>query len=309
MAVGGAMMRQQRGVALITAILIVALVASVASYLAMQNHVRIQQLENLRARAQAELLARAAVDWGRVVLADDISRSSIDDLSEQWATVVPPQTTDGGRVGGRLFDQQALFNLNNLIWAGTAYPADMARFRRLLNLLQLPPDLANALVDWLDTDSVVTYPGGAEDGEYLQKEPPYRAANRLLTDVNELYAVRGFTPQVIARLRPFVTALPERSALNINTALPEVLTAVLDGNQEVSAILLARKNKAFQNSPDLAARFPSLTTQASENSLDYGSHFFLADSQADYDVAHLHLQALLQRNGLGWPTVLWYRWQ
>ncbi len=302
-------MRQQRGVALITAILIVALVASAASYLAMQNHVRIQQLENLRARAQAELLARAAVDWGRAVLADDISRSGIDDLSEQWATIVPPQTTDGGRVGGRLFDQQALFNLNNLIWAGAAYPADVARFRRLLSQQQLPPELANALVDWLDNDSVVTYPGGAEDGEYLQHEPAYRTANRMLTDVNELYAVRGFTSQVIARLRPFVTALPDRSAVNVNTAPAEVLNAVLDNNSDVPTLLAARQSKPLQSGQDLAARFPNLAAQASENSLDYGSHYFLADSQAEYDSARVHLQALLQRNGLGWPIVLWYREQ
>jgi general secretion pathway protein K len=298
----------QKGVALITAILIVALVASVATFLAAQNQVRIQQMENLKARAQAELLTRAAVDWGRAILADDVTRSTIDDLSEPWATVVPPQETDGGRVGGRLTDQQALFNLNNLVWAGAAFPADVTRFRRLLTQLQLPSALADALLDWLDTDSVVTYPGGAEDGEYLQQEPPYRAANRLLTDVNELYVVRGFNAKIIARLRPFVTTLPERTALNINTAPVEVLAAVLDNHaNDAAALILARKSKPIQSRQDFIERFPTLIAQADDNSLDYSSRFFLAEGQAEYGVATVREQALLQRNGTGWPVVIWFK--
>lgn len=299
----------QRGVALITAILIVALVASVATYLAAQNQVRIQQMENLKARAQAALLARAAVDWGRVVLADDGSRNTVDDFSEQWAIAVPPQQTDGGLVGGQLSDQQALFNLNNVVWSGVAYPADVARFQRLLASLQLPPDLANALVDWLDTDSVVTYPGGAEDGEYLQQVPPYRAANRLLTDVNELYAVRGFNDKIIARLRPFVTALPVRTGVNINTAPVEVLAAMLENGSATDAamLVLGRKNKAIQNRQDFLDRYPTLAAQFQDNSLEYGSRYFLADSQAQYGIARVREQALLQRNGANWPVVLWIK--
>lgn len=299
----------QRGVALITAILIVALVASVATYLAAQNQVRIQQMENLKARAQAEWLARAAVDWGRAVLADDGSRNTVDDFSEQWAISVPPQQTDGGQVGGHLSDQQALFNLNNVVWSGVAYPVDVARFQRLLASLQLPPDLANALVDWLDTDSVVTYPGGAEDGEYLQQEPPYRAANRLLTDVNELYAVRGFNDKIIARLRPFVTALPVRTGVNLNTAPVEVLAAMLDNGSasDAAMLVLGRKNKAIQNRQDFVDRYPTIAAQSQDNSLEYGSRYFLADSQAQYGIARVREQALLQRNGANWPVVVWIK--
>ncbi len=300
-------MKRQRGVALITALLVVALVVSIASYLALQNQVRIQQLENLRNRTQAEALGRAAIDWARVMLADDASRSSTDHLQEAWATPVPPQSADGGQVGGRLQDQQALFNLNNLVWAGVAYPADVARFRRLLAQLQLPPELANALVDWLDNDSVVSHPGGAEDGEYLQQEPPLRAANRLLADVNELYAVRGFTPEAIQRLRPFVTALPERTPVNVNTAPLEVLRAVLAQNTDAAALLPARASRPFQSGQDLATRFPAIAQQAGDNSLSVDSHYFLADTRAEYGNAVVRTQALLQRSGPGWPVLLWYK--
>lgn len=300
---------RQRGVALITAILIVALVASVATYLAAQNQVRIQQLENLKGRAQAELLARAAVDWGRAILADDAMRTTVDSYAEQWATVVPPQQTDGGQVGGRISDQQALFNLNNLMWAGVAYPADVARFQRLLTTLQLPTELANGLVDWMDSDSVVTYPGGAEDGEYLQHTPPYRAANRWLVDVDELHHVKGFNAKIIAQLRPFVTALPDRTALNINTASVEVLAATLDSGSygEANAIVLSRQSRPIQDKQDFLQRFPNLNTQTMDNTLEYASRFFLVASQAQYGTAVVREQALLQRNGMGWPKILWVK--
>lgn len=300
---------RQRGVALITAILIVALVASVATYLAAQNQVRIQQMENLKGRAQAELLARAAVDWARAILADDAMNTSVDDYSENWAKVVPPQQTDGGQVGGRIFDQQALFNLNNLMWAGVAYPADVARFQRLLTTLQLPVELANALVDWMDSDSVVTYPGGAEDGEYLQQEPPYRAANRWLVDVDELHHVKGFNAKIIAQLRPFVTALPDRTAVNVNTASVEVLAAALDNGSyaDANAIVLARQSRPIQDKQDLLQRFPNLNTQTIDNSLEYASRFFLVATQAKYGTAVVREQALLQRNGMAWPKLLWLK--
>lgn len=299
----------QRGVALITALLVVALIASVASYLAAQNQVRIQQMENLKARAQAELLARAAIDWGRAILADDMMKSVIDDYSEQWATVVPPQQTDGGQVGGKITDQQALFNLNNLVWAGVAYPADVQRFQRLLASLQLPTELANSLVDWLDTDSTVTYPGGAEDSEYLQQEPAYRAANHWLVDIEELHQVRGFNAKIIARLRPFVTALPDRTAVNVNTTSAEVLAAMLDNGSlsAATAIVLARQSRPIQDKQDLLLRFPNLAIPSTDGALEYGSRFFIVASQAKYGIATVREQALLQRNGMGWPKYIWIK--
>ena len=299
----------QRGVALITALLVVALIASVASYLAAQNQVRIQQMENLKARAQAELLARAAIDWGRAILADDMMRSVIDDYSEQWATIVPPQQTDGGQVGGKITDQQALFNLNNLVWAGVAYPADVQRFQRLLSSLQLPTELANSLVDWLDTDSTVTYPGGAEDGEYLQQEPAYRAANHGLVDIEELHQVRGFNAKIIERLRPFVTALPDRTAVNVNTTSAEVLAAMLDNGSlsAAAAIVLARQSRPIQDKQDLLLRFPNLAMPTTDGTLEYGSRFFIVSSQAKYGIATVRVQALLQRNGMGLPKYVWLK--
>ncbi len=295
----------QQGVALITAILVVALVASVATFLVVQNQVRIQQLENLKDRNQALALARAAVDWGRTIIAEDIGAP--DHLGENWAQVVPLEKADGAIINGRLIDQQALFNLNNLAPSGKVNPPNVLRFQRLLSQLQLPLDLADALVDWLDDDSVVTYPGGAEDQTYLQQDPPYRCANRSLGDINELYAVRGFNPTIINRLRPFITALPEYTGINLNTAPLTVITAVLDHHNDAAALVSARNNKHLNNFIELIDRFPAQRPQTTDASLEVGSRFFLAEVQVQYGVATVRQQVLLQRNGRGWPRVIWIK--
>ena len=90
-------------------------------------------------------------------------------------------------------------------------------FRRLLRLLELPPVLASTLADWLDADSE-TSPDGAEDAYYLTLSPPYRSANRPLSDVDDLLRVRGFDAAVVERLRAHVTALPGYDRVNVNTA-------------------------------------------------------------------------------------------
>jgi general secretion pathway protein K len=287
----------------------VALVASVTTFLAAQNQVRIQQMENLKAHAQAELLARAAIDWGRVVLWEDGNNNdTVDHLAEKWTTIVPPQEADGGQVGGQLSDQQALFNLNNLMSAYLGYEEDAARFQRLLVSLQLSPDLANALMDWLDSDMVTRYPGGAEDVEYIQASPPHRAGNRLLLDVNELYAVRGFNADIIARLRPFVTVLPKWTGVNVNTASVEVLTAVLGNARDATEIVRSRKDNPIVSKPDFTKRFPAISLPTLGAPLQYGSEFFLAEGQARYGAATVREQALLQRNGPTlWPTVVWIK--
>ncbi len=82
-------------------------------------------------------------------------------------------------------------------------------FKRLLENLKLDPEIATALVDWIDADINETLPGGAEDGAYLLAVPPYRAANRPLVDISELRLVQGYTPEVITALAPHVTALPD----------------------------------------------------------------------------------------------------
>ena len=234
---------RQQGAALILAILVVALASSIAIFMAAQQSMWTQQAENLRARGQSKALTHAAIDWTRGILAEDARTTQVDHLGEPWASRLPPLPIESGSLSGAIYDQQALFNLNNLVHNGHDSEADIALFKRLLVLLKLSPDLVAPLLDWIDADSAAHTPGGAEDDYYLQMNPPYRCANRPLLTIEELYRVRGFTRDSIERLRPFVTALPEYSSINVNTAPSAVLTALPEITQkDVLNIVDARKN-------------------------------------------------------------------
>jgi general secretion pathway protein K len=299
---------RERGVALITVILIVALAASMAAFMAWQQQIWVRQVENLRDQSQAQAVSRAAIDWVRAVLADDARKNNVDHLGEKWATVLAPLPVENGRVTGSVADQQGLFNLNNLVRNGKASQPDLAIFRRLLELLALPADLANAATDWIDADSETTYPDGAEDIDYLAMDPSYRAANRMMVEAGNLYRVKGFLPEMVERLRPFVTALPEPTPINVNTAPAEVLAALFQDLSlaDAKALVAARKSGYFQDQADFRAHLPATKVkQIRDNDFSVNSRYFMVTSLASFGRAQSGYKALLARRGEEWPVVIW----
>jgi len=294
--------------AVITAILVVALVASAASFMAWQQQLWLRQVENLGAQAQSRVVALAALQWARSALAQDARSSSVDHLGEGWAQPLSPLPVEGGELSGGLSDQQGLFNLNSLVREGKASAADLAVFQKLLDLLQLPPGLAGAVVDWIDPDAEPTYPGGAEDMDYLALDPPYRAANRALTTVDGLYRIKGFDAARVERLRAFVTALPQATPVNVNTAPAEVLAAVaglpLD---QARALVAARKARHFADLADFRERLPQPEAPLNETLLSVDSRYFLVTGHARFGRAKAGCQALLEREATAWPKLVWQK--
>ena len=225
---------RQSGVALITALLVVALATTAAVSMATRLNIDMRRTGNLLNGEQAYAYALAAESWAYVILRRDKADSDYDHLGEDWATALPPIAVEGGFVNGRIEDLQGRFNLNNLI-ADDGEPVEaeaaveagqLAYFKRLLEVLELESALAPALLDWLDADINTTFPDGAEDENYLLAEPPYRAANSRMVHISELRLVQGFTPEVIAVLGPHVTVLPEVTTINVNTTTAAVLRAL-----------------------------------------------------------------------------------
>lgn len=284
----------QCGVAVVLAMGVAALCAIAAAAMLASQSTWSRHAELGSEHAQAQALVRAGVDWARALLGDDQRLSSVDHLGEPWALRVPPVQVDNGLLAGQIDDQQAAFNLNNLVRNGTPSAPHLAQFQRLLRVLDLPESLAGALADWLDADA----------------EPqPRPAAHHPLIDPGELALAPGFDEGVRARLRPFVTALPRFTAINVNTAAPEVLAAVvrdldLDAARELA---VQRKRVYFRNAAEFVALLPPGAT-ADASDISATSQFFVASVRVTYGSARASGSALLARGAAGWPAVAWRKY-
>ena len=258
----------QHGLALITAMLVVAIAATTAAYLSLDQQIWLRQAQNLTDRAQAEVVRAGAEEWAITILAKDAKNSKSDDLKEDWAQPLPPIAVEGGQVTGGIHDAQGLFNLNNLVRNGQPSPPDIGTFEHLLQSLSLDPNLKDAVIDWIDTDSEAR-PAGAEDIDYLQMKTPYRAANQPLQSVEELRLVRGFTREMVEKLRPFVTALPQPTEINVNTAEKEVLAALFY-TLSASAIETLMAERPYTDQAKLTSKLQALAAGATLPQAFYG---------------------------------------
>lgn len=293
----GARNASQSGVALITALLVVAIVTVIATGMATRQQLDIRRSSNVLDRDQAYILALGVESWGRSILIQDRRENTVDNLSEVWATVLPPLSVEGGNVAGHIEDMQGRFNINNLVKDGKPSPIDVKRFERLLKALELNPNLSEAVIDWIDSDSETMPGNGAEDGEYMGHTPPYRTANNIINSVSELRLVKGFTKEAVARLEPFISALPAYTPININTARPEILMTLADDltKTDAEAMIEDRGTKGYTD----IQKFITSPTVKSRNipaeGLGINSDYFIVDAASRFGKGQVRLLGLIHR--------------
>jgi general secretion pathway protein K len=243
---------RQRGVALITAILITALVSSVALSLAWDNALDMRRTMTLLYRDQAVQVALGAESWIQSILRDDLEETDTDHLGEIWASELPGLPVQSDVVQGELFgameDLQGRFNINNLIdQNGEVDELALEQFRRLLIALELDPRFAGITADWLDANQEAGFPDGAEDAIYTGFVPAYRTPNLPITHATELAALEGMDKESFDTLAPHIVALPGRTGINVNTATAAVLQS-LDENltaSDVESLISEREEGGF----------------------------------------------------------------
>ncbi len=298
---------RQRGLAIITAVLIVAIVSAIAAYLSLGQQVWIRLAQNLRDRAQAEE-AVAGVTLAAAQLLQKNASSATDTLQEDWARDIPPFPVEDGAVKVRITDAQARFNLNNLIQNGALNGAERGVLQRLLQALVQNQTQASAmasnLVNWIDLKTT----NGSEDAEYLKLQPPYRAAYHKLESVDELRLVRGFTPEIVEKLRPYVTALPDNTPVNINTCGAQVLSALF-ANLPINMAEALVKNRdggnPFSTPGDLETRAGQTLAQGVR--YDVKTEFFLVEFEARFGRLERRSLALLKRVRDNKPATIKWR--
>ncbi|MFO7592807.1 MAG: type II secretion system minor pseudopilin GspK [Pseudomonadota bacterium] len=291
-------MGRERGVALITALLVVALATTTAVAMIARQQLDIRRTGNGLQYDQAYLYVNGMEQWAARVLREDKRDNKYDHASEEWATQLPPIPVEGGQLAGYIEDRQGRFNLNSLIRDGEPDPAAMERFQRLLVVLELEPTLVNALLDWLDEDIEPRFPGGAEDGLYMSKEQPYRTANGPLVSISELRLIEGLDNEGYEQLAPHVSALPVLSSLNVNTATAPVLMS-LSGDIDsarAEAIIEARdEEEGYESLEDFLA-LPELDNlELPVEELGVSSRYFVVTSQVEFGRVNVNYQTLIER--------------
>jgi general secretion pathway protein K len=240
-----ALHRHQAGVALITAVLIVALATILAVSVSFRGYLGQRRTATTFALDQAYEVAMGGEAWAADALRRDAMQSKAgamqtDDFTDVWATPIPPIPVDGGEFEGSLEDMQGRFNLNNLVkldQTSRQFMVDqkaVERLRRLLEAVQIETKWANLIADFIDADSDPLFPDGAEDPTYTGLNPPYRTPNMPITRTTELLAIAGFGQERFRKLEPFVAALPVGTTINLCTAPPLVLDALTSGQKQYS---------------------------------------------------------------------------
>ena len=297
----------QRGVALLTILVMVALATILAATIAKRQTNTAENTGYLMRQDQSLLYAKSAeAFFSELLIQDSDNGSSIDHLQENWAKPMPSFPVEDGSVSGKLLDESGKFNLNNLVKADGNQVDDSARrwFEKLLQRVGLPAELSQAVIDWQDTNDEVTSAMGAESSYYQGLDPAYLTPNTKFHSIEELKLVRGFEGKNYDVIKPYVTALPEQTKVNMNTA-PALLLASIDPKVDVKAIEQQLKIKEtelthFNNVDDLwkLSAFSGIDEQSKTDAaslLDSKSNYFTAQIEVMLSERKRQFNSLMMR--------------
>jgi general secretion pathway protein K len=303
--------KKQHGAAIIVALFVTSLVAIAAIAMIVRLRGDVHRIELILNATQANLYAKGSVDWAIEQLNKNLKDSHLqpNKLIDSIPIRSPIQTLNGMTISSTIYDAQARFNVNNLI--NTQNKPDFVKL-----ILTVYPkisasdadNLAIAVMNWVSMNAL----SNTLNDYYLKLNPPYRAPHRPIQSISELRLVKGMTPELFHALSRYITALPEVTPININTASAPVLMTASSTLPLASAKTLALQARA--NPFTDTAKFWSLDIVKSNsfvaNKITIVSHYFLVRTDVKVGEQRLVLYTLLQRKEGSGPagpseTVLW----
>lgn len=296
----------QRGTAIVVALFVTALVATIAVAMMARLHTDTRRTELLLNNIQANLNVEGETDWAIEQLIQNIKLQKPNQIVDATPITSPRITVDGAHLTAVITDEQAKLNLNNL--------TDQNYQNIFLRLMQiLAPDTGTeqakailaGIIDWIT-------PGirnSTFDSSYAGMNPPYRAPHQMMSSVSELQLIKGMTPKLFAKIAPYLTALPEKTQININNADIPIIMSLAPGisNATAKAIIVARKETPFV-SPDRLAQFPGVSGDAIKDTTAVLSQYFLTQTDIVMDDdQRMTIFTLLVRQSQPQPAVhiLW----
>jgi general secretion pathway protein K len=303
----------QRGAAILTAMLTVVLVATLASTTLWQQWRGVEVEAAERSRTQSAWVLTGALDWARLILIEDARKGGADHLAEPWAVpleqarlstflaadrsdALAADDTQDAFLSGQIVDLQSKLNITNLVMDGKIHEPSRLVFARLFDLLNLP---ANELA------------GMAENLRLAQSTSAEDSANSTVPlspqDLDQLVWV-GLSESSIARLRPFVTILPMRTPVNLNTAPAEVIYACVEAFElaDANRLVRFRNTSHFTSLADVRKAGGNAAAQFNDGQHGVTTRFFEIRGKLQVDQTTVQEQTVVQRDGLDVKT-LWRR--
>lgn len=312
----------QAGAAMLLAMLVVTLVATLASATVWQQwrHVEVEQAE--RDRLQAAWILTGSLDWARLILREDArtnqNTGSGDHLAEPWAVGLeearlssflaadknqePPPALDAF-LSGTIQDQQGLLNVANLVVQGKLSEPDVRMFTRLFDQLGLPPtELTSLTAQWL----LATQRPNGTTGSASQRASSTAQTSGAPVLPHRLAQLTwlGLSAASVQRLQPFVTVLPERTPVNLNTAPVEVVLASIPTLDMARArrVVTQRGLQPFKTIADISPLLDGITLDGAQHATQ--SRYFVVKGRLRLGELAVEEHSLVQRNGLDVKT-LW----
>jgi general secretion pathway protein K len=305
--------RRQRGIALMIAILLVAFATILAAAIGFKSAMSARRGSATLALDQSVLIAEAAEALAAYALREDRKAgNTIDFPGEAWGQPLGPvEVVPGIVLEAYVEDASGRFNLNSLIGQdGKVDQGSLKELESLMEHVDVEPKWASMIADWIDEDSQ-PLPDGAEDSAYATQDPPYRAANTFITSPSELLALPGFGRDRYLKLAPLVTALPPGAKINVCSASPVVLDAMVgETHREFSTDLQqfakTRESGCFPTLDDYRKSFGGDTDALNRinNRVSQTSDYYRLTSIVTIGSADFNLYSLLQRDGNGQVHVL-----
>ncbi len=309
---------RNRGAALLAAMLTVTLVATLATASLWQQWRAVEIEAADRSRVQSGWILSGAMDWSRLILIEDGRAGGADHLAEPWAiplqearlssflaadrynTVTDSDTAMEAFLSGQINDAQGRLNVMNLIDEGKVSARAMTTFTKLFELLGLPQQ---QLADLAENLRLASEAATAEATPASSKSD---SSTALLPQRIEQLVWMGLPPRTLTIITPFVTLLPVKTLLNVNTASPEALYAAVPTLAMATAqkLVTERNRSHFRTLGDAIKFAPEISNTANQDALSVTTRFFEVQGRLRIDDTTFQEHSLLQRDGLD-VKILW----
>ena len=329
--------RQQKGVAIITALLIVTIATTVSVAISTHLQLDVRRTSNLIALDQADFYALFAEEFTRKKLQDTKNFDDLMGSLAQYGQFKQDYPVEGGFIEGKITDLNSCINVNALVNNNKLNATTADRLTQLFTNTQITSNLTDAILDWIDSGAgdLTTTPNGAEDGYYMNLDKPYRTANTPLRSISEVRLIKGFEDdtnagagdntssfeRIVALSKNFKDDDPDNAyapslcafvtsstpSINVNTASAEVLQSLSPNMTQalVDSIIEQRKSTPFNSMSDFTGFSNVNTIIKNFDNLSTTSDYFLLKTKATIGQASKVMYSIIYRDGAGKTEVVY----